>query len=683
MFSTSDDIVMMKQIQATHVPDGMGVEVNSILAVLTTIEDVLRLSTPNLPGVVHGSQAQPDAHEEKATKGDFNDDLKRVAYSVNKISCEILCKCSGGGDALATTVAIFNILTNYSWEAKVVVALAALAMTYGEFSLVAHLDPTKPLAKLVALLKQLPDTIEREEMLKPMFDAFNNLITVMLDVTKCIIGFKKLPSQYIRPDMPTATADIPIAVYWTIRSIVACATQIAGLIEIGHEYIASTTDASELSSLAHKVSNMHSLLKKKLTVCLQLIEKQKQDELFQTIKSLFETPQVDNMKILKIFIYAKDNQPPLCFGSAERKASVDVLRGKNVLLFISDLDISHAELSVLYQKYHESRKHHQFEVVWLPVVDWSTPWDEATEKQFETNQSAMPWYSLSHPSFLDPAVIRYIKNEWRFNKKPMLVVLDPQGRVANPNALHMINIWGSRAFPFDSIREEDLWKAETWGMGLLADIIGTPVRDWTKDGKLIFLFGGEDIEWIRKFSKTVQDVAREANVTNLQMIYIGKSHPREKVHRNNTTIVAEKLSHTLQDLGLIRSFWVRLESMLLSKIQLGKAIEDDQIIREIRMMLSFDRSDQGWVVVSQGSAILAKAKGDILLRCFMEFDTWKDQVAPKGFILAMKDHLHALHSPSHYRLILPGTSEGIPQKVVCAECGCPMEKFIMYRCCND
>lgn len=50
MFSTSDDNAMMKQIQATHAPDGREVDVKPILAI---IEDVFRRSTPTLPGVVH------------------------------------------------------------------------------------------------------------------------------------------------------------------------------------------------------------------------------------------------------------------------------------------------------------------------------------------------------------------------------------------------------------------------------------------------------------------------------------------------------------------------------------------------------------------------------------------------------------------------------------------------------
>ena len=141
---------------------------------------------------------------------------------------QISCKCSGSGDIHATSVRIFNILSSYSWDSKVVLALAAFAVSYGEFWLVVQLQPypNNPLAKGVAFLEKLPEILERDESLKPKFEALNNLVKCMLDVTKCIIEFKELPSRYI-----------PTAVYWTIRGIVACASEIMCLIRMGHEYV--------------------------------------------------------------------------------------------------------------------------------------------------------------------------------------------------------------------------------------------------------------------------------------------------------------------------------------------------------------------------------------------------------------------------------------------------------------
>ncbi|CAN0871827.1 Protein SIEVE ELEMENT OCCLUSION B [Linum grandiflorum] len=683
MFASSDDNAMMKQIQGTHAPDGREFAVKPLLHI---VEDAFRRSHPSLPptgGELTGAhhQAQLDALEDKALENGLHETLEILSFTINKISCEISCKCSGGGDAHATTMSIFNIVSSYSWDAKVVLALAAFAVNYGEFWLVAQLYLTNPLAKAVALLKQLPDILERAETLKPRFDALSNLIKAMMDVAKCIVEFKELPSQYIShdtPEMLAATAHIPTAVYWTIRSIVACASQIIGLIGMGHEYITSTTEAWELSSMAHKVTNIHSHLMKQLTVCYQHIDEKRHIEAYQALIRLFEMVHIDNLKILRALIYAKDDQLPLMDGATRKRANLDVLRRKNVLLLISDLELSHEELSMLEQMYHEARQHptrleSQYEVVWMPVVDRSTPWNEEKQKGFERLQSMMPWYSVYHPSLLDLAVIRYIKEAWHFNKKPLLVVLDPQGKVVNPNALHMMWIWGSMAFPFTSMREEALWKDESWRLELLADAIDPMILSWIAQGKFICLYGGEDMEWIRKFTVTAQAVAQAAGIS-LELLYVGKSSPKEKVRKNNVMIQSENLSHVLPDLTLIWFFWVRLESMWHSKVQHNRTVENDVIMQEIVTMLSFDGSEQGWAVVSRASAEMAKGKGETILKSFMEFEEWRGIAEEKGFVPALNDYL---------RLILPGSTGSIPDRVVCAECGRAMEKFIMYRCCTD
>lgn len=130
------------------------------------------------------------------------------------------------------------MLSHYSWDAKVVLSLAAFAANYGEFWLVIQLYPTNPLAKSVALLKQMPDIIEHGNSLESQFEALSKLIKVMLDVTKCVVEFKELPSAYISEDVPplsSALVHIPTATYWTIRAIVACASQIISLIGMSHE----------------------------------------------------------------------------------------------------------------------------------------------------------------------------------------------------------------------------------------------------------------------------------------------------------------------------------------------------------------------------------------------------------------------------------------------------------------
>ncbi|KAG4391383.1 hypothetical protein GLYMA_05G173232v4 [Glycine max] len=61
-----------------------------------------------------------------------------------------------GGDVHATTMGILGMLSSYSWDAKVVIALAA---NFKEFWLVAQLHATNRLAKSVAKLKHIHETL--------------------------------------------------------------------------------------------------------------------------------------------------------------------------------------------------------------------------------------------------------------------------------------------------------------------------------------------------------------------------------------------------------------------------------------------------------------------------------------------------------------------------------------------
>ena len=106
----------------------------------------------------------------------------------------------------------------------------------------------------------------------------------------------------------------------------------------------------------------------------------------------------------------------------------------------------------------------------------------------------MPWYTMYDPWIIETAVIKYIKEVWHFAKKSILVVLDPQGKVASRNALHMVWIWGSHAFPFTSEKEDALWKLENWKLDLL--VYGIDV--W----KLDLLVYGIDVEipdWVSTY----------------------------------------------------------------------------------------------------------------------------------------------------------------------------------------
>ncbi|KAF5739583.1 hypothetical protein HS088_TW12G00792 [Tripterygium wilfordii] len=684
---TSDDNVMMKQIVATHVPDGRDVNVKPLLQL---VEDILNRATLDVDTTIMGTKSQVESMEDKTHQANFNAMIDALAYTIDRISSEIAYKALGGSDAHATTYSLFNMLSSFSWDAKLVLTLAAFALNYGEFWLLAQIYSSNQLAKSMAILKHLSSILEHAGSLKPRFEALNNLIKIMVDVTRCVIEFKELPHMYITPDVPalsTAMALIPTAVYWTIRSVVACASQISSLTAMGHEFTVSTQEAWELSTLAHKLNNIHEHLKKQLSICYQHIDEKRNVESFQMLVNLFDMIHIDNMKVLKALIYAKDDKLPLIDGSTKRRVGLDVLRRKNVLLLISGLDISQDELSILEQIYNESRHHaarldSQYEVVWIPVVERDISWDDSSERKFGTLHSTMQWYIVQHPLLIEPSVIRFIKEIWHFRNKPILVVLDPQGRVASPNALHMMWIWGSNAFPFTSPREEALWKEETWRLELLVDGIDPIILNWIKEGKYIILYGGDDIEWVRKFTNNARTVALAERIP-LEMVYVGKSSKREQVKRVISTITAEKLSYCWQDMTMIWFFWTRLESMLFSKIQLGKADDNDPMMREIKKLLSYDK-EGGWAVLAKGPNVLVNGHSTTFLPTLVEYESWKVNVALRGFDSAFKDHLSKIHAVANpcCKFEFPSSAGKNPENMRCPECHSVMEKYLTFVCCH-
>ncbi|XVF08799.1 hypothetical protein REPUB_Repub07fG0034400 [Reevesia pubescens] len=683
MFSASDDSAMMKQIMSTHAPDGRIVDAKPILQI---IDNVLRHITPNIDHALNGGQGHMDTFDDRTSQAATDGMLDALAYIVQKISCEISCKCSGGGDAHAITMVLLNTLSSYSWDAKVVLTLAAFAVNFGEFWLIVQLCTTNSLAKSVALLKQLPDILEHSHMLKPHFDALNKLIKAMMDVTKCIVEFTELPTQYISSDVPPmsiAMAHIPTAAYWTIRSVVACAAQITSLVGLRHEFITSTSEAWELSSLAHKVSSIHEHLQKILHLCYQHIDEKKQTEAYEGLKHSIETPQIDNLKILiKIFSLDKED-PNSLLGPDKTKVHMDVLRRKHVLLLISDLDISNDEIQVLeiLYKYERVSSELNYEIVWLPIVDRSA-WNDSYQQKFLIVQSNMPWYTVNHPSIIEPAVIKYTREVWRFVKKPIVVTLDPQGKVTCPNALNMLWIWGNAAFPFNTEKEESLWKSESWTVELLVDGLEVNLATWMKQQKVICFYGGEEIQWIRNFTSATKTVAQDLAI-GLEMVYVGKNNAKERVRKITGVINEEQLSLAWQDSSMW-FFWSRLESMLFSKTKHGKTNEIDVIKQEVMTILGYDGSEHGWAVFFLGSTEMVRAKGDKVLSSMQSFEKWEDLAREMGFIPALRKHLEGIADDHHCtRLILPGVSGGIAERVVCAECGRPMEMYFMYRCCVE
>ncbi len=134
-----------------------------------------------------------------------------------------------------------------------------------------------------------------------------------------------------------------------------------------------------------------------------------------------------------------------------KQVNIDVLKKRNVLFFISGLDITIDEISIIKPIYEGIKKEDQYKIVWIPIVE---QWTDELRKKFDFLRSKMPWYIVQ---YFSPIVgIKFIKEEWNFKNKPIVVVMNRQGKVEHPNALHMIRVWGMKAFPFTTTVEESL-----------------------------------------------------------------------------------------------------------------------------------------------------------------------------------------------------------------------------------
>lgn len=139
------------------------------------------------------------------------------------------CNAPGEVNAHETTLSILRMLSDYSWDARAVMTLAAFAFGFGEFWFLVQLQSSDQLAKSVASLKQIPVLVGRIQFQKHQqaFTELINLIKGTMEVIRSIFELEKLPN-YGRENVPAlsnALDHIPIYVYWVIRTVAGCSTQ--------------------------------------------------------------------------------------------------------------------------------------------------------------------------------------------------------------------------------------------------------------------------------------------------------------------------------------------------------------------------------------------------------------------------------------------------------------------------
>ncbi|KAK7285232.1 hypothetical protein RJT34_19996 [Clitoria ternatea] len=200
-----------------------------------------------------------------------------------------------------------------------------------------------PLAKSLATIKRVPLLTNPASLRKHQASILelNNLIKATLQVIEAMFELEKFSIYDLKhvPALALALQQFPVDVYWAIITISAIVTQIGSI----------TTDSDqkqqELSQFGQKINIILSKLRKQISLCKQQIE---EVEYYKILRKLFQTP-TEITEVLKV--------------------NLEVLKKKDVFLFISTIDITEEEISVLKSIYEKAKSENQYKILWVPIVE--------------------------------------------------------------------------------------------------------------------------------------------------------------------------------------------------------------------------------------------------------------------------------------------------------------------------
>ncbi|CAN1795212.1 Protein SIEVE ELEMENT OCCLUSION C [Linum perenne] len=692
-FGEGED-VLIKQLLLSHDPDGRWLDSEQLISAVESV-----MSSASTTPTVQQQQLDVDGIE-------WNDDEDGIEIvgseeTLGHILWKIMsqCKVFVGGEMSqhSRTMALFDVVGTYKWDAKVVLVLAAFAASYGRFWLVKQQlhHQNSP----VAILRHLPRELVA---VGPRFKALDLLFKTMVDVAKLMIKFEGLPFRHVKLDVePIGTTKncIYVAAYWVVRCSFSCFSMVSDFtamkqpekvhvlflpslrfLQKNHmkKHSNSTTVAAwEMLSLESRLSKICSHLSGIVDTCHRRIEA----KMHQKLPTLFWEEHSDNQEVLEILLALKDHFP-LKHPSTKSKISVSELKDKVVMLLISKPQLLPLdELLLLVHQTYGHPHHDDFEVVWVPITESdNNKWSDAEVERFNMLSSSLPGYSVRRPWTLHSAVVSYIRFAWQSRADPAMVVLDSRGAMTNLNAMDMVLIWGASAFPFSAVREQELLAEQKHlTLEFLVDDIDPLLTKWVEKGKNICIYGGEDLEWIEELNARAREITSCG--IQLEMVYVGSSNLNENVI-HIAEIINETMHRTILSVMKLRFFWLRIKSMRSAKLQQGGRLRHDHILQDVSALL---KDVSGWAVIGRGSAEeIVRLEGREAVSLLSKVHQWGEKVKESGFVGALRSSIAVKPTPLHCnRLILPGSTGSIPDRVVCAECGRAMEKFIMYRCCTD
>ncbi|KAL3839967.1 hypothetical protein ACJIZ3_024558 [Penstemon smallii] len=703
MIEPSDHKISEK-VQQIHSPDDREIDTQLILRI---IEDILHSATPvGMQGAMPEKTIPADADTSM---------LDALSYVVNEIYFEMTHEFLSNGDEHATTLSLLEILSNYSWDAKLVLLLAAFVLYYAEFWFPVKNQSSSKLAQKMDFLRKVPET----DVLKERLGVLTDLIMAILDLVQFIILFRKLPPETLGkvPAFSAFSNAVPIAVYRAIRGVLICVAYIAHLPAIDNEHSPSSAQGGEknvstsktdkieiahfrhtpssaedwngrVSTLTDNIRKTNEHLQEQLTSCENYLEDKRQNDAYDKLVGTFESDGGTLDKFLNALLIVKENELPLFDG--KQKVNFDCLKNRIVFFLISGLHDDSMELDALsltYNKFKEIYSDTDLEIVWIPILEGGS---ETKDIIMSGRLDERGWLSVSSLELIDQRVIRFVREKFQYEKSPILVAMDDQGKVVNPNALHIMIVSPFYWYPYTTMDEKTYWQ---WIKGSLILYRLMPSWDFSTyysmgQDEQIIVYGGGDVEWIRNFTTKARQIA-EANKIKLEMLYVGKSgktSEQEKMKTLLDTIEKENLSKFYLGKEFVWFFWVRLQSMLFSKINVQLHDDHDPLMQLVEKLMIYDRIGT-WALFGKGQDIGLTARGPEALKTLENFEAWKQDVGT--------DHLHfhdAFQKQYNQQIIgadhpcctldIHDTSR-TPKNVLCPECSRSMEQQSIFSCSHD
>ncbi|XP_061360622.1 protein SIEVE ELEMENT OCCLUSION B-like [Gastrolobium bilobum] len=559
---------------------------------------------------------------------------------LKEIVCQMTCKAvDDASKAHVSVMEILKMLNSYTWDVKAVIVLTAFAWDYGEnWRVFLTKGATKDVLNVFSVV----------EPIDPKAAALtSNLVNLTLQLIDLIIELEDLFSNkaYTAKDVPALhDATRGRYTYWAILALLACANQ----------------NAESYGGIKHQV-----LVKLQLAVLphanATLVEIKCQIEILEVKNwriNVFHNP-TDILELLRALIFPRYTEQLEIFdNTANKRVEAEVLKTKNLFLFISGLEDIEYVISVL-RSIHDSltkeEDKHDYKILWIPVVK---EWNEAKENKFLELNAQMPWYVVHYFSLIEG--IECLQDYWMYLGKPILVVTDPHGKVTNKNAMPMVKMWGMEAFPFGALVPlPQQWK---WFWNIACNI-NADIEKWkTQENTYIFIYGGGDSNWTQEFSIRVDAIKNDSNITKAGITI-------------ETVLINIK-----------SKFWEDTEHLFLDMFQKDHSMG---VVKDILTLFSM-QTEEGWAILSRGEKVLKIDCNGYLMKAIREFDEWKKNLPKQTVEVAVEGHIKKKGPlPLHCRRIQYDNIHFDASLIMpCPEPTCEVKKMeiesvtVRYKCCH-